>query len=80
MEYRRNWDKIPVDTCAVNEVHDITDLTEYPVTEPVSASELASYLLLTSYDEALLNLLISDARGFVPDKNAFTSSSGMSTV
>ena len=63
MEYRRNWDKIPVDSWAVNEVHDITDLTEYPVTEPVSASELASYLLLTSYDEALLNLLISDARG-----------------
>jgi hypothetical protein len=62
MEYRRNWDKIPVERWAVNELIDITDLTTYPVTEPVTAAELAGYLLLTSYNSALLEMLISDAR------------------
>ena len=62
MEYRRNWDKIPVNKWAVNEVHDITDLTAYPVTEPVTAAELAEYLMLTSYSATFLEMLISDAR------------------
>lgn len=62
MEYRRNWDKIPVERWAVNELIDITDLTTYPVTEPVTAAELAGYLFLTSYDASLLGMLISDAR------------------
>lgn len=62
MEYRRNWDKLDYYP-TVNVVHDFTDLTAYPVTEPVTAEELANYLLLTvTYDEVLLNMLISDAR------------------
>ena len=62
MEYRRNWDKLDYYP-SVNITHDITDLTTYPVTEPVTALELAEYLLLTiSYNQTLLEMLISDAR------------------
>jgi hypothetical protein len=62
MEYRRNWDKIPVSQWAVNVVHDIEDLTTYPVTEPVTEDELAEYLLLSSYVPGSLLKYISDAR------------------
>ena len=62
MEYRRNWDKIPVSQWAVNEVHDFDDITDYPVSEPVSEAELADYLLLTSFAPGSLLMFISDAR------------------
>jgi hypothetical protein len=62
MEYRRNWDKIPVSGWAVNEVHDFDDITVYPVTEPVTEQELAAYLLLTSFAPGSLLMYISDAR------------------
>lgn len=62
MEYRRNWDKIPVSQWAVNEVHDFDDITDYPVSEPVSEDELAEYLLLSSYAPGSLLKYISDAR------------------
>jgi hypothetical protein len=62
VEYRRNWDKIPVSGWAVNEVHDFDDITVYPVTEPVSEQELADYLLLTSFAPGSLLMYISDAR------------------
>ena len=62
MEYRRNWDKIPVSAWAVNEVHDFDDITVYPVTEPVTEQQLADYLLLSSFAEGSLLMYISDAR------------------